>query len=284
MTREPASEATRGRLLALGAGLLWSMGGVFIKSIALPAPVIAALRSLFAGLAFLPFVRRAPARSPWVVAASVICYTVVVGLFVVSTKLTTAANAIILQYTAPAWVFLLEVVFRGARPDRRNTLTLLGGMAGITIIWFGSEPGDLLGISLALLSGVFFAAWMVLAAAVPDMDPVATTAVNNLGSAALLAPVAWSSAQGLPSTSALAVIAVMATFQLGIPYLLFSRAVKRISSQEASLIVLVEPVMNPVWVALFVGEVPSRATLLGGGVILAALALRYLWPARRPRG
>ena len=269
--------AVRRRLEVLAAGILWSLGGVFIKSIAAPAPVIAATRSFFAALVFAPFVRRLPSPSLAAVAGSVVTYTGVVGLLVWSTKVTTAANAIILQYTAPAFVFLIEAL-RGARPSRRDLMTLAGGMAGVAVIYLGSEPGDLLGISTAIASGVFFAAWMVIAGAARGVDPLSLTVANNLGAAAILTPFALASHVGTPRPGPLLALALMGLLQLGLPYVLFTRSLGRISSSEASLLALAEPVANPVWVALFVGEVPSRATIAGGAVILATLALRYLWP------
>jgi drug/metabolite transporter (DMT)-like permease len=280
----PGPDASRGRLEVLAAGVLWSFAGVFIKSIAAPPAVIALTRSFCAALVFAPFVRRLPSPRPAVLLASVLLYTGVVGLFVWSTKVTSAANAIILQYTAPAFVFGLEWLLLGGRPPRRDLLTLAGGMTGIAVIYLGSEAGDLLGISLALLSGLLFAAWMVLVRWARELDPVALTCANNLGAAILLLGPALLTASAWPTPPQILALAVMGAVQLGLPYLLFARGVKHVTSQEASLIVLVEPVLNPVWVALVVGEVPSRATLAGGVIILAALVARYAWPVGRPRG
>ena len=276
----PSSPA-RGRLEVLAAGLRWSLGGVVIKSIAAPAAVIAATRSLFAALVFFPFVRRRPAASVAVTLASTLAYTGVVGLFVWSTKMTTAANAIILQYTAPAWVFLIAWLSRGERPERRDLVTLAGGLIGITVIYLGSAAGDLPGISLAVLSGILFAAWMVLTHSARDLDPAAMTFVNNLGAVALLLPIALLGGGGWPTPMQALALAVMGTVQLGIPYLLFSRGVRSLRSQEASLIVLVEPVLNPLWVALVAGERPAPATFAGGVIILLTLALRYVVPLVR---
>jgi drug/metabolite transporter (DMT)-like permease len=102
------------------------------------------------------------------------------------------------------------------------------------------------------------------------------TLSNNIVWCVALLP--WVGSQLDLSLREIAILSVMGTVQLGVPYYLFSKGLERISLQEASLIVLVEPVLNPIWVALAFGEVPSRPTLIGGGIILLSLGFRYLWP------
>lgn len=275
------SELRRGRLLLLFAGILWSLGGVFVKSIEAPAPVISTLRGLFAALVLLPLVRRRPSGDLRVMLSSIVLYTGVVGLFVWSTKLTSAANAIILQYTAPAFVFLIQLALLRRSPPPAERFTLAGGMVGIAIIYAGTSAGDFLGVSLAVLSGFLFAAWIVVLGNASDVDPVAMTVANNLGAAILLAPFALASGAALPPPSQLGALAVMGALQLGVPYLLFMRGVRAVGPQEASLIVLVEPVLNPIWVRLVVGETPAPTTLIGGAIVVLTLVVRYL-PRRRP--
>jgi drug/metabolite transporter (DMT)-like permease len=266
---------TQGRGLILLAGLLWSLAGLFIKSLDLPALTISFYRSLFAGLFFLLFVRNTRWTSSVSVLVSAASYTAAISSFVWANKLTTAANAIVLQYTAPIFVFLF-VRFLFREPiTRLNLMTLLAGMAGITIIFAGSagEP-DFQGVIVAVLSGLLFSIYMINLRFVRAVDPIALTFVNNLVCSAVLLP--FILPHPMPSQEQLLALAAMGVIQLGIPYFLFSKGLEKISLQEASLIVLIEPVLNPIWVAWVVGEIPSAFTLLGGGIILLSLAARYI--------
>ncbi len=160
---------------------------------------------------------------------------------------------------------------------KSNLLTLVSGMVGIAIIFSGSEGAqDLQGVTVAAFSGFLFSIYMVNLRFLRVINPFVLTFANNLVCFLVLLPLA---ASGLAvSVDQILALAVMGVVQLGIPYYLFSKGLQSISLQEASLIVLIEPVLNPIWVALVVGEVPSAHTLAGGGVILFSLVLRYLWP------
>lgn len=271
---------SRGRLLILLAAVLWSFAGVFIKSLELHPLVITFYRSFFASLFFFLFVT----RSGWEVSVpllvSVTSYTAAISFFVWANKLTTAANAIILQYTAPIFVFLFVRLFFREPIAKSNLLTLFFGMVGIVIIFAGSwAEQDLQGVTVAAFSGFLFSIYMVNLRFLKGFNPFVLTFANNLVCSLALLPLAAS--QLALSVDQILALAVMGVVQLGIPYYLFSKGLQSISVQEASLIVLIEPVLNPVWVALVVGEVPSAHTLAGGGVILFSLVLRYLWPLDR---
>lgn len=271
----------RARLYVLLAGVLWSLAGVFIKSLDLHPLTIVFYRSLFAGLFFSLSVKKAWTVSlPLVV--SVASYSSAVSAFVWANKLTTAANAIILQYTAPLFVFLFVWLFVREAISGPDLRTLFLGMAGVGVIFAGSvgEP-EARGVIVALLSGLLFAIYMINLRSLKGVHPGYLTWANNLVCCLALLPL-------VPSLSLsprdLLVLAVMGVVQLGIPYFLFSKGLETISIQEASLIVLVEPVLNPIWVALAYGELPSAATLIGGAAILASLGLRYARPGLARRG
>jgi drug/metabolite transporter (DMT)-like permease len=269
--------AAAGRLLIVTTALLWSLAGVFIKFLDLPPLTIVFYRSVFAALVFTPFLRRKDWRIDRPILISVISYTAAISAFVSANKLTTAANAIVLQYTAPLFVFLFSGLVLGEKISRLNGFTLAASMIGVAIIFLGSagQP-DMAGVLLALLSGVLFAAYMINLRKTQAVSPVYLTWINNLVCALLLLLVVKSQL-GLTSTQ-LGIVAVMGAVQLGLPYFLFSKGLQTVPLQEASLIALIEPVLNPLWVALTVGEIPSFATLAGGGLIVVALAVRYLWP------
>ena len=269
--------AASGRLLIVGAAFLWSLAGVFIKFLDLPPLTIVFYRSFFAALVFTPFLRRKDWRIDRPILISVISYTAAISTFVTANKLTTAANAIVLQYTAPLFVFLFSGIVLGEKISRLNGFTLAASMIGVAIIFLGSagQP-EMAGVLLALLSGVLFAAYMINLRSTQAVSPVYLTWINNVVCALLLLLVVKSQL-GLTSMQ-LGIVAVMGAVQLGVPYFLFSKGLQTVPLQEASLIALIEPVLNPLWVALIVGEIPSFATIAGGGMILSALGVRYLWP------
>jgi drug/metabolite transporter (DMT)-like permease len=264
----------RGRLFVLLTAILWSLAGVFIKSLELPPLTIVFYRSLFASLFFLVFVR----SKDWTVSVpllvSVVSYTAAISFFVWANKLTTAANAIVLQYTAPIFVFLFVRLLFREPISRPNLTTLLFGMVGVGIIFAGSagQP-DSAGVMMAVLSGLLFSIYMTNLRFLRTVNPGYLTLVNNLVCWLALFPLVLSQLSLSPGQGL--ALAIMGVIQLGIPYFLFSKGLETVSLQEASLIVLVEPVLNPIWVAFVVGEIPSVATLIGGGTILLSLAFRY---------
>lgn len=259
------------------AALLWSLGGVFIKFLDLHPLTIVFYRSFFASLTFLPFVRRAGRLVSVPIFVSVISYTAAITAFVAANKLTTAANAIVLQYTAPLFVFLYSRLVLSQRITKPYAIALAVSMAGVAVISFGTV-GDpqMAGVLLALASGVFFAIYMVNLPNMNETSPVYLTWLNNFVCALILlllvkSRLAVSMKEGFT-------LFIMGAVQLALPYYFFSKGVLTLSLQEVALIALIEPVLNPLWVALAIGEIPSLATLAGGGMILLGLSLRYLWP------
>ncbi len=208
---------------------------------------------------------------------SVLTYTAAISAFVSANKLTSAANAIVLQYTAPIFVFLFSWLVLREKIAKANLFALAVAMLGIGIISLDSagEP-EMAGVSLALVSGVLFAAFMINLQRARDISPVYLTWINNGVCAFLLFWVVRS--QLVLTAGQVTVIAVMGAVQLGAPYYLFSKGLQTVSLPEAALIALIEPVLNPLWVALIVGELPSAATVWGGALILFGLGVRYLWP------
>ena len=275
-------DVERGRWLILAAAFLWSLAGVFIKFLDLHPLTIVFYRSLFASLVFLPFVRPSQLRLSPAIFVSVVTYTAAISAFVAANKLTTAANAIVLQYTAPVFVFLFSRLVLGEKISRLNGLALGVAMVGVAIISFDSAGApEMRGVLLALLSGVLFAAYMINLGRTKNVSPIYLTWINNMVCALLLLLVVRS--RLALTWQQAAILAIMGAVQLGMPYFLFSKGLQTVSLQEASLIALIEPVLNPLWVALTVGEIPSRATLTGGALILLGLGGRYLWPIMHRR-
>lgn len=211
-------------------------------------------------------------RVPLVI--SMLTYTAAISSFVSANRLTTAANAIVLQYTAPIFVFVIIHFFFRERIAGVNWLALALGMLGVGVIFAGSagQP-DASGVLLALASGFLFSLYMLSLRFLTGLNAGALTFVNNAACCLMLLPFVHDQLSLTAREGFL--VAIMGVVQLGIPYWLFSKGVEKVSVQEASLIVLIEPVLNPIWVALAVGEVPSHATLIGGGLIVAGLAVRH---------
>jgi len=263
----------RGVIAIAAAALLWSTGGVGIKAIAAPPLVITCWRSAFAALALFAVFRPRPRRSASFVAA-VVSYAACLTTFVVATKWTTAANAIFLQYSGVVWIIALApLVVREPWTARDATAVAvaLGGMA----LFFADRleargsPGDV----VALFSGVFFAGLILFLRRDRGDAGVAAAAWGNLLAAAALAPLVRDE---VPDARAVVILALLGTVQLATAYVLFVRGIRHVPAAEASLVSMLEPIANPVWVFLAFGERPSGYALLGGGVVLAAIAGRTL--------
>jgi drug/metabolite transporter (DMT)-like permease len=265
----------RARLSLVLAAVLWSLAGVFIKFLPLPPLTIVFYRSLFASLFFAFFVRKSIAVPKVALLVSILAYTAAISAFVSANKITTAANAIALQYTAPMFVFVIVHFLFGEKITSTSWLSLGLGMLGIAVIGAGSagQP-DAAGVIIALLSGLLFSIYMVSLRFLKEFHPGTLTFLNNLVCCLILLPLVGSELS--LSLKEGWIVAVMGVVQLGVPYWLFSKGLEQVSVQEASLIVLIEPVLNPIWVALIVGELPSSATLVGGICIVGSLGFRYL--------
>jgi len=272
----------RARLELLLAAVLWSLAGIFIKFLSLPPLTIVFYRSLFAALFFAFFVRKSIAVPRIALLVSALAYTAAISAFVSANKITTAANAIALQYTAPMFVFVIVHFLFGEKITGASWVSLVLGMLGIAVICIGSagQP-DAAGVMVALLSGLLFSIYMVTLRFLKDFNPATLTFLNNMVCCLLLLPLGGSELS--LSLKEGGIVAMMGVVQLGIPYWLFSKGLEQISVQEASLIVLIEPVLNPLWVALIVGELPSGATLIGGICIVGSLAFRYLRSSLSPQ-
>jgi drug/metabolite transporter, DME family len=272
----------RARLSLVLAAVLWSLAGLFIKFLPLPSLTIVFYRSLFASLFFVFFVRKSIAVPKVALLVSILAYTAAISAFVSANKMTTAANAIALQYTAPMFVFVIIHFLFGEKITGTSWLSLGLGMLGIAVIGAGSagQP-DAAGVMIALLSGLLFSIYMVSLRFLKEFNPGTLTFLNNLVCCLILLPLVGSELS--LSLKEGWIVAVMGVVQLGIPYWLFSKGLEQVSVQEASLIVLIEPVLNPLWVALIVGELPSGATLIGGLCIVGSLAFRYLRSSWNPQ-
>ena len=181
------SRLARGRLLILAAALLWSLAGVFIKFLDLPPLTIVFYRSLFAALVFTPFLRRIRWQLNAPIMVSAVTYTAAISAFVAANKLTTAANAIVLQYTAPIFVFIFSRLVLGETIAKLNGFALTVSMIGVAVISLDSAGApDMTGVLLAILSGILFAAYMINLRRTHEVSLIYLTWINNIACALLL--------------------------------------------------------------------------------------------------
>lgn len=284
-------EASKGRMCVLVAALLWSSGGVITKlllEMGLGPSTIAFYRSLFAGLALLPFVR--PAR--WIVRPVMVPCAVIfgamIGLYIGAIQATTAANAILLQCTSTFWTVPLSAWILRERPDRRSLMGIAltsVGIIGILLYGYVGKPGEWVGIVYGLGSGVCYAIVVIGLRGLRGLDPLWLSAFNNLVGALALGAgmLVWSGPIAVPSMPQMLALLAFGVLQMAIPYALFARGLREIGAPEAGLISLLEPVLNPVWVVLIHHERPAPATIVGGAFLLAGVLVRF-WPTRSPLG
>ncbi|HET7785327.1 MAG TPA: EamA family transporter [Myxococcales bacterium] len=275
-----ADRQMRAALLAVaGAAILWSSGGLFIKLAPMPALAVACGRSLIAGLFYLALLRPDLRKARWATAAA---YAACIVTFVSATKLTTAANAIFLQYTGPAYVlvlspFLLDEPFRPI-----DAICVALSLAGMSLFFVGKvEAGQALGNALGIVSGVFFALTVVLLrrdARSGSGDALPATALGNLLAAAATLPFALRALPAMLTPAGAGVLLYLGIVQLGLAYWLFIKGVRRVPAAEASLICMLEPVLNPVWVLIGFGERPGAWAVAGGAIVVGAVVVRTLVP------
>jgi drug/metabolite transporter (DMT)-like permease len=257
---------------------MWSLGGLLIKILThtynVDPRAVACVRSALAGLLLswaLPGVSKAPR---WKALGAGLAYTVVVAGFVASTNVTSAANAIFLEYAYPLFVAVGAVFIFREPLGRRTVLALALGMAGVaTILIFGWTPGEGKGLVYGFSSAIGFAAFALLSRSIRYSNPLGLSSLYNLIAAAVLFLPAWGTFN--ISRGAFLVLLATAVFQLGIPYALFLKGLRTVPTTDAAIITLAEPVLNPVWVWLFLGEVPHAGTLVGGVLIILALVARF---------
>jgi drug/metabolite transporter (DMT)-like permease len=267
--------------MLLGAALFWSLGGVLIKGIDWHPLAISGARSAI-GAAFLLIVFPRPRFRPALPqVGGAVAYAVTVTLFVVANKLTTAANAILLQYTAPVYVALFGAWFLGERPRRADWLTLAVVLGGMVLFFLEDLTAEnLWGNVAALGSGMGFA-WMALFLRKQKEGSTSESVIlGNLLAALIGLPFIVSPPP--PSGDVLELL-LLGVVQVGLPYALFARAIRGVTALESMLIPTVEPVLNPLWVLLLIGEVPGPLPLIGGAVILGAVTLRGLLPVLERR-
>lgn len=209
-------------------------------------------------------------------------YAGVLVFFVMATKLTTAANAIFLQYTAPIYVLILEPLLLKTKFERVNLITIVFCFIGMALFFVGKlSPGDIEGNSFALVSGLCLTGMFLGMRKSGEEFKWSTIFYGNLF-VALVTAFSMFEITAL-SSSDLLMVGYLGIFQIGIAYVIFSYGINKVEAIEASLLAMIEPVLNPVWVLIGYGETPSSFAIAGGVIIVAAIALRTVMVERRRR-
>jgi drug/metabolite transporter, DME family len=265
----------RGIFLVAAAALLWSTGGIGIKWLVDPPLTIAFYRSAFAAVALILIFRPRTWRwtAPFLI--GVVSYAACLTSFVLATKWTTSANAIFIQYFGVVWVMLASPAILGEPFHRRDGAAVAVAFVGMLLFFAGRfESRGFAGEMMALASSVCFA---VLVLSLRRQRGAAAEAVitwgNVLAAVAILPLVRGNLAL---STRSLIVLAFLGVVQIAGAYALFVEGLKHVPATQASLIGMLEPVFNPIWVFLFLGERPGVFSILGGIIVLGAIAWRTL--------
>lgn len=270
------SEHQKGILYVLTAALLWSTGGLFIKLISFTAMQLSFFRCSIAAITFALIFRKRILITNKLSIANSFIYAIVLISFVIATKTTTAANAIFLQATAPIYVLIFEPILTKAKYEKINVITVGVCVLGMILFFVGKlEPGHLEGNLVALLSGIMFAAFFLGMKRNDQQYQQSSIFWGNIIVALVCIP--FLASLELITFSDIWMVSFLGVFQIAIAYAFFASGLKRVFAVEASIISMVEPVLNPVWVFFGYGETPTVYSIIGGLIIVAAITARTLY-------
>lgn len=270
-------------VFVLAAALLWSTGGLFIKATPLGALELSFGRSLLAAATVAALTWREGFRLDLKTLVASVLYAALLVLFVVANKLTTAANAIFLQYTAPVYVLVLEPLIFRERFRPADLFVVAACVAGMSLFFVGRlQPDDVAGNLTALGSGVCFALFLLLLRHQRggESNRASSVIYGNLLICLVTLPAFAHAAHTLTAKDVL-IVSYLGVVQIGLAYTLFTLGIARgVRSLDAGVVGYAEPMLNPVWVFLFLGERPSEWAVLGGCVIIAAVLAHTIGLAR----
>ncbi len=276
------SQHRRSLILLATTSVMWSSGGLLIKSIHLHPLAIAGGRSGIAAVVMWIAAKRLRflfSKAQW---AASLCMAATVILFVTATKLTTAANAILLQYTAPIYVALLSGPLLGEKVRARDWITLFFVMCGMVLFFIEDVSGaQLWGNLVAFASGISFAGIAVFMRMQKGVSTLESLWIGHMLAAVIGLPFLLSGP--MPGHTDLALLLALGVFQIGIPYVFYGIAIRHVSALEATLVPVIEPILNPIWVALFFGERPTKYAMAGGMIVISAVLIHSLIAARSKR-
>jgi len=263
-----------GPLYIVIAAIFWSFGGLLGKLIPWSGLTIAALRGIFAAITIAIYRRNFRFKFNKPILLAGISLTITTILFMLANKMTSAANAIVLQYTSPVFIILLTLIIYKQKPRKRDIFAIIGVIIGISIFFFDQfKSGNYYGDLIALASGLSFAA-VFFANKLPNASPIDATYLGNLLSIFILPFIFFDQSfiQNQSPTIWLYII-LMGVFQLGFGYIFFSLGIKQTAATTSSIIATLEPILNPFWVFLVLGEIPTPLAIVGGLIVLVTVSI-----------
>ena len=277
----------KGPLCMIAASICWSFGGICIKFIPWGAMSIIGIRALLAAVVFAAYRKSIKIKFSPVNIISAVCLSATTVLFVFANKLTTAAAAILLQFTAPVFIVLIELLLYRKKPKPSASIAVIFTILGMLLFFADNlDAGNLLGNFLAIASGLSFAGVFVCNKR-PDTDTDQALLLGFVINAVIGAPFIFSQATAEPVAWGAAII--LGTIQVGVAYVFFSIGIKKTPALLACLITAMEPVLNPIWVmlaglagALPMVETPGRFAVAGGAVIVLTVVSYNIWVEKHP--
>jgi drug/metabolite transporter (DMT)-like permease len=271
-----------GILAMAGTAFLWSIAGLFIKVIDWNPIAIAGTRSLIASIVIFIYLRHPKIHLSFPQIAAAVTNAATMLLFVSANKTTTAANAIILQYFAPVLTVFIGAMLLKERARAEHYVALPLVAAGMILMFFDElGGGKLLGNVLAFMSAITFSFYFVFMRMQKDGSPLESNLLSHWLTAGICILISFFLPFPQVTLKSLGAIAVLGTVQIALSAILFAVAIKRVSAVQASLVAVIEPVFNPIWVFLAIGEAPGTHALIGGGIIIFAVTMASIVSARR---
>jgi drug/metabolite transporter (DMT)-like permease len=284
MIRHAGGSTSAGILAMAITAFLWSTAGLFIKIVDWNPFAIAAARSAISSLVVLAWLKRPHIHWSWPQVGAALANTATMLLFVAANKTTTAANAILLQYMGPVFTAVIGAWILRERVHWEQWASFPFVAVGMLLLFSDTLGGGrLLGNVLATLSGLTFSFCFVFLRMQKDASPLESLLIAHWFTAGIGSAVALFLPCPVVTWKAVGAVAVLGAFQVGVAAILFSYAIRRIPALSANLIAVIEPVFNPVWVFLVLGEAPGLSAVVGGAIILAAVTGAAIIGARRAR-
>ena len=254
---------------------LWSIAGILMKFIPWNGFALAGMRSLISGLTIALYMLLARKRfvfSRRTLIAGLLTGSVYI-CFTVANKLTTAASAIVLQFTDPVFIVLFSAILFHKRPRRADVLVVLITLFGIALFFFDQlTPGNFLGNCVAILAGFFMACMYMSVGNLPADERFSAVLIGQSFTFLVGLPAAVLTRPAFTAVT-ITCILLLGVFQLGISYILFVNATLYCPPLACALLAAMEPLLNPVWVLLFYGERPGPYALIGGVIVVTAVTL-----------
>lgn len=276
------SSDRKGPLFIIAASLCWSIGGLCIKYIPWNAMTIIGLRALLGAVVFVIYRKSIKIEFTKGNIFGALCLASTTILFVFANKLTSAAAAILLQFTAPIFIIILELIFYRKKPKTSEAIAVSAAIIGMLLFFADRlDGGSILGNIFAVASGLSFAGVFVCNKR-QDTKPEQSLLLGFLINVAVGLPFAFFGVTSDPV--AWGAVLILGIIQVGVAYVFFSIGIKRTPALLACLITALEPVLNPLWVALVAHEIPGFYTIAGGTVIVLTVVIFNIWEEKNIQG